>query len=167
GLDLHRARHLGRDPALDRHPGGVARFHDCRRRDRVMVVRQAGADEALDGLQAQHGGAGRVRGPGARLARLRVQAQTLRPDPDGLRHGLYAFVRFALSGRVGTAHEHDRSEIVTTPVAVRVQPRQLAFALTHAESLARDNFLEGPANEAGLGLIERWPEWPARTMLLV
>ena len=47
-----------------------------------------------------------------------------------------------------------------------VQPRQLAFALPHAESLTRDNFLEGPANEAGLALIERWPDWPNRIMLL-
>src|SRR5215475_11684414 len=52
-------------------------------------------------------------------------------------------------------------------VAGRVQPRQLAFALPHAESLTRDNFLEGPANEAGLALIEAWPEWPSRSMLLV
>jgi chromosomal replication initiation ATPase DnaA len=52
-------------------------------------------------------------------------------------------------------------------VAVRVQPRQLAFALPHAESLTRDNFLEGPANATALGLIESWPEWPARTMLLI
>ncbi len=52
-------------------------------------------------------------------------------------------------------------------MAVRVQPRQLAFALPHAESLTRDNFLEGPSNAAALGLIESWPEWPARTMLLV
>lgn len=52
-------------------------------------------------------------------------------------------------------------------MAVRVQPRQLAFALPHAESLTRDNFLEGPANASALGLIESWPEWPARTMLLV
>jgi len=52
-------------------------------------------------------------------------------------------------------------------VAVRVQPRQLAFALPHAESLTRDNFLEGPANEAGLSLIESWPDWPNRIMLLV
>jgi len=52
-------------------------------------------------------------------------------------------------------------------VASRVQPRQLAFALPHAESLTRDNFLEGPANAAGLGLIESWPEWPSRTMMLV
>jgi chromosomal replication initiation ATPase DnaA len=52
-------------------------------------------------------------------------------------------------------------------VVARVQPRQLAFALPHADSLTRDNFLEGPANAAALGLIESWPEWPARTMLLV
>jgi len=52
-------------------------------------------------------------------------------------------------------------------VAARVQPRQLAFALPHAESLTRDNFLEGPANAAGLALIDSWPEWPNRIMLLV
>jgi chromosomal replication initiation ATPase DnaA len=52
-------------------------------------------------------------------------------------------------------------------VAGRVQPRQLAFALPHAESLTRDNFLEGPANAAGIALIDAWPEWPNRIMLLV
>src|SRR3954447_19850589 len=52
-------------------------------------------------------------------------------------------------------------------VAARAQPRQLAFALPHAESLTRDNFLEGPANQDGLALIESWPEWPNRVMLLV
>jgi len=51
-------------------------------------------------------------------------------------------------------------------VAGSVQPRQLAFALPHAESLTRDNFLEGPANEAALALIEQWPDWPNRIMLL-
>lgn len=54
-----------------------------------------------------------------------------------------------------------------TCVAVRVQPRQLAFALPHTESLTRDNFLEGPANEAALALIDSWPDWPNRVMLLV
>jgi len=49
---------------------------------------------------------------------------------------------------------------------VAVHPRQLAFVLPHEESLTRDNFLEGPANAAALALIEAWPEWPARTMLL-
>src|SRR5579864_1833637 len=52
-------------------------------------------------------------------------------------------------------------------VAGRVQPRQLALALSHAESFTRDDFLEGPANEAGLALIDAWPDWPNRIMLLV
>ena len=51
-------------------------------------------------------------------------------------------------------------------MAGSVQPRQLAFALPHAESLTRDNFLEGPANRAALALIERWPDWPNRVMWL-
>jgi chromosomal replication initiation ATPase DnaA len=54
-----------------------------------------------------------------------------------------------------------------TCVAGHVQPRQLAFALPHAESLTRDNFLEGPANAAGLTLVDSWPDWPNRIMLLV
>jgi chromosomal replication initiation ATPase DnaA len=48
-----------------------------------------------------------------------------------------------------------------------VPPRQLALALPHAESLSRDDFLEGPANAAGLALVDSWPEWPNRVMLLV
>lgn len=52
-------------------------------------------------------------------------------------------------------------------MASRVQPRQLAFALPHAESLSREDFLEGPANTAALALIENWPDWPNRIMLLV
>jgi len=52
-------------------------------------------------------------------------------------------------------------------VAARVHPRQLAFVLPHAESLTRDNFLEGPANAAGLALVDSWPEWPNRIMMLL
>ena len=51
-------------------------------------------------------------------------------------------------------------------MASSVQPRQLALALPHAERLTRDDFLEGPANEAGLSLIDSWPDWPNRIMLL-
>ncbi len=51
-------------------------------------------------------------------------------------------------------------------MAGRVQPRQLAFSLPHAESLTRDNFLEGPANAAACALVDSWPEWPNRIMLL-
>lgn len=46
-------------------------------------------------------------------------------------------------------------------------PRQLVLALDHAESFAREDFLVGPANEAALKLIERWPDWPDRGLLLV
>ena len=52
-------------------------------------------------------------------------------------------------------------------MASRVPPRQLAFALPHAESFTRDDFLEGPTNAAALGLIDGWPDWPNRIMLLV
>ena len=51
-------------------------------------------------------------------------------------------------------------------MAGSVQPRQLALALPHAESLSRDDFLEGPANAAALALIDSWPDWPNRIMLL-
>jgi chromosomal replication initiation ATPase DnaA len=52
-------------------------------------------------------------------------------------------------------------------LAVRAQPRQLALALPHAESLAREDFLEGPANAAAVELIDRWPDWPNRIVMLV
>lgn len=45
-------------------------------------------------------------------------------------------------------------------------PRQLALALPHAESFAREDFLPGPSNTAALSLIERWPDWPARIVVL-
>ena len=45
-------------------------------------------------------------------------------------------------------------------------PRQLALALGHAESLAREDFLEGPSNAEALALIERWPDWPNPVMVL-
>jgi chromosomal replication initiation ATPase DnaA len=40
------------------------------------------------------------------------------------------------------------------------------LALPHAESLSRDDFLEGAANAAALQLIDSWPDWPNRIMLL-
>ncbi len=46
-------------------------------------------------------------------------------------------------------------------------PRQLALALPHAESFAREDFLAGPSNESALALIERWPDWPHRVVALV
>jgi chromosomal replication initiation ATPase DnaA len=45
-------------------------------------------------------------------------------------------------------------------------PRQLAFALPHAESFAREDFLGGASNAAALRLIEQWPDWPDRVLAL-
>lgn len=47
------------------------------------------------------------------------------------------------------------------------RPRQLALALSHSESFAREDFLGGPSNATAVSLIERWPDWPDRMMLLV
>jgi chromosomal replication initiation ATPase DnaA len=44
---------------------------------------------------------------------------------------------------------------------------QLALALGHSESHAREDFLAGPSNADALAMIERWPDWPECTMLLV
>jgi chromosomal replication initiation ATPase DnaA len=46
-------------------------------------------------------------------------------------------------------------------------PRQLAFVLPHAENFSRDDFLEGPSNANGLHLVEQWPDWPGRVVVLV
>jgi chromosomal replication initiation ATPase DnaA len=45
--------------------------------------------------------------------------------------------------------------------------RQLALALDHGESFAREDFVEGPSNTAALSLIDRWPDWPSRVMALI
>jgi chromosomal replication initiation ATPase DnaA len=46
-------------------------------------------------------------------------------------------------------------------------PRQLALALDHPESYARENFLSGPGNAAALTLIASWPDWPASAIALI
>src|SRR5436305_2084734 len=45
-------------------------------------------------------------------------------------------------------------------------PRQLALALDHAESFAREDFLGGPSNAAALALIDAWPDWTSGSMIL-
>jgi chromosomal replication initiation ATPase DnaA len=45
-------------------------------------------------------------------------------------------------------------------------PRQLALALDHVESFAREDFLGGPSNAQALALIASWPDWPAPAVVL-
>jgi chromosomal replication initiation ATPase DnaA len=45
-------------------------------------------------------------------------------------------------------------------------PRQLAFPLDHTESFAREDFLSGPPNATALALIDMWPGWPHRSVML-
>jgi chromosomal replication initiation ATPase DnaA len=56
-----------------------------------------------------------------------------------------------------------------TPGSNRIasRPRQLALALGHAESFAREDFLSGPGNAAALALIESWPDWPSHAVALI
>jgi chromosomal replication initiation ATPase DnaA len=46
-------------------------------------------------------------------------------------------------------------------------PRQLNLALGHRESFDRADFLCGPSNETALALIDRWADWPARSLALI
>jgi chromosomal replication initiation ATPase DnaA len=52
-------------------------------------------------------------------------------------------------------------------MSVQQIPRQLALALGHAESFAREDFLSGPCNAAALALIDRWPDWPGQAVVLI
>ncbi len=47
------------------------------------------------------------------------------------------------------------------------RPRQLALALNHPESFAREDFFSGPGNAAALALIDSWPDWPSRAVALI
>jgi chromosomal replication initiation ATPase DnaA len=49
---------------------------------------------------------------------------------------------------------------------MRSAPRQLALALEHSESFAREDFLSGACNAAVLALIEAWPHWPGNIVVL-
>ncbi|MGE4165415.1 MAG: chromosomal replication initiator DnaA, partial [Xanthobacteraceae bacterium] len=44
--------------------------------------------------------------------------------------------------------------------------RQLVLDLGHSESYAREDFIRGTSNAAGLTLIERWPDWPDRAVVV-
>jgi chromosomal replication initiation ATPase DnaA len=52
-------------------------------------------------------------------------------------------------------------------MALHGGPRQLALSLDHVESFAREDFLGGPSNAAALTLVDSWPDWPNRVVVLV
>jgi chromosomal replication initiation ATPase DnaA len=41
------------------------------------------------------------------------------------------------------------------------------LTLPHAESFAREDFLEGPGNKVALALIDAWPDWPNPSVMLI
>jgi chromosomal replication initiation ATPase DnaA len=51
--------------------------------------------------------------------------------------------------------------------AAPIVPHQLVLALGYRESFDREDFFPGKGNEAALALIERWPDWPSRSIALV
>ncbi len=51
--------------------------------------------------------------------------------------------------------------------ATPFRPRQLALALDHPESYAREDFLSGSCNEDALALLDSWPDWPANAVAVI
>ena len=87
-----------------------------------------------------------------------------------------ALARRAVGGRrrradpICVAALSRQSALYRGPVIVSATsfpPRQLALALDHAESFAREDFLSGLSNENALALIDAWPDWPASAIALV
>lgn len=48
----------------------------------------------------------------------------------------------------------------------RLEPVQYVLDLPHRTAFERDDFLVTDANRAAVAAIERWPEWPAPTLIL-
>lgn len=47
-----------------------------------------------------------------------------------------------------------------------VVPAQLPLDLSRRPGLSRDDLVVGPANAAAVALIDRWPDWPSRVVVL-
>lgn len=46
------------------------------------------------------------------------------------------------------------------------EPKQLPFDLPFEAAMGRDDFLVGDSNQAAFDLIEQWPDWPSRLVIL-
>ncbi len=51
--------------------------------------------------------------------------------------------------------------------AERTRPRQLALDLPHRETLGREDFLVSACNSQAVGIIDDWPNWPDRQLVLI
>lgn len=47
------------------------------------------------------------------------------------------------------------------------QPRQLTFDLPYRQALAAEDFLVSHCNEVAVGYVDRWPDWPHPSALIV
>lgn len=46
------------------------------------------------------------------------------------------------------------------------KPQQIAFNLTYRSAMGREDFMITPSNEAAVGWIDRWPDWPAPALII-
>lgn len=46
------------------------------------------------------------------------------------------------------------------------RPQQIPLSLSHHPDYGRISFVAGPSNSAALALIERWPDWPSKVVVL-
>lgn len=51
--------------------------------------------------------------------------------------------------------------------AARLKSRQLGLDLPFEPQFQREDFLAAPSNEIALDMVERWPDWPDRYVLLI
>ncbi len=49
---------------------------------------------------------------------------------------------------------------------MRPTPAQLVLDLPHREALGRDDFFVTPSNQSAVAMIDMWPNWPVRQVLL-
>lgn len=48
-----------------------------------------------------------------------------------------------------------------------MMPHQLVLDFGQPPSLAREDFVAAPCNAAALAVVERWPDWPDRAVVVV
>src|SRR5215470_443592 len=154
--------------------------------DRPDDRRQRGDRAILAGLEADRG-RGRhfpdraVRRGQHHLAEIRRRTRRLASAVDDLRHvrlRLSVRLRRAVAGGAARGRDGGAVPLWAAPLSrepvlfggkaelMSVPPRQLALALDHAEKLAREDFLSGPPNAAALALVDAWPAWPHRAVIL-